>query len=53
MSKRSVATTIAVLGASIAVIGLSSQAFAQSSGSCSDQIAYLREQGPKTTAPGE
>jgi hypothetical protein len=47
MSKKSkliVATTIAVLG-------LSSQAFAQSSSSCSDQIGYLRQQGPNNTAP--
>jgi hypothetical protein len=51
MSKKSVATAIAVVTTAIAVLGLSSQAFAQSSGSCSDQIAYLRQQGPTTTAP--
>jgi hypothetical protein len=40
-----------IVAATIAVLGLSSQAFAQSSGSCSDQIAYLRQQGPNNTAP--
>jgi hypothetical protein len=40
-----------IVAATIAVLGLSSQAFAQSSSSCSDQITYLQQQGPKTTAP--
>jgi hypothetical protein len=40
-----------IVAATIAVLGLCSQAFAQSSSSCSDQIAYLRQQGPINTAP--
>jgi len=40
-----------IVAAAIAVLGLSSQAFAQSNTSCSDQIANLRQQGPTTTAP--
>jgi hypothetical protein len=54
MSKKSTliaATAIAVLTTTIAVLGLSSQAFAQASSPCSDQIAYLRQQGPINTAP--
>ena len=47
MSKKS--TLIAATA--IAVLGLSSQAFAQASSPCSDQIAYLRQQGPINTAP--
>jgi hypothetical protein len=39
-----------IVAATIAVLGLCSQALAQSS-SCSDQITYLQQQGPKTTAP--
>jgi hypothetical protein len=50
-SQLNVATAIALLTAAIAVLGLSSQAFAQSSSSCPDQIAYLRQQGPINTAP--
>jgi hypothetical protein len=54
MSKKSkliAATAIAALYTAIAVLGLGSQAFAQSSSSCPDQIAYLRQQGPINTAP--
>ena len=50
-SKLIAATAIAGLTTAIAVLGLSSQAFAQSNASCSDQIANLRQQGPTTTAP--
>jgi hypothetical protein len=54
MSKRSkliVAAAIGALYTAIAVLGLSSQALAQSGSSCSDQIAYLRQQVPVNTAP--
>jgi hypothetical protein len=50
-SKRTAATAIALLTTTIAALGLGSQAFAQSSNSCSDQIAYLRQQVPMNTAP--
>ena len=46
-TKKSKLLTVAVV---IAVLSLNSQAFAQSS-SCSDQIAYLRQQVPMNTAP--
>ena len=39
-----------IMAATIGVLGLCSQAFAQSS-SCSDQIAYLHQQIPTNTAP--
>jgi hypothetical protein len=49
-SKLIAATAIALLTTTIAVLGLGSQAFAQSNNSCSDQIAYL-QQVPTNTAP--
>ena len=50
-SKLIAATAIALLTTTIAVLGLGSQAFAQSNNSCSDQIAYLQQQVPTNTAP--
>jgi hypothetical protein len=40
-----------IVATAIAVLGLGSQAFAQSSSSCSDQIENLRQQRPINTAP--
>jgi hypothetical protein len=47
-TKKSKLLTVAAV---IAVLGLSSQAFAQAGSPCSDQIAYLRQRGPTNTAP--
>ena len=50
-SKLIAATAIAVLTTAIAVLGLGSQAFAQSSSSCSGQIANLQQQVPLNLRP--